>query len=193
MSDKWERLKINSDYFEDKDLVLKIFEEIKNSPDYSKESSNEVGKKRLKMWEMHYIGNESQRRIGEKFNISSSQSRKYINYFTHRILKPRIRDYYIQQEELKVNTNDLALQISELFQLNPNTEYSAKFSDNSTMTINSIHFIQSSNCWYINYTNSNEKIVYSEKLEKVKYIYKDHKTKNIVIDLRNKKIIQNLI
>lgn len=34
MSDKWERLKINSDYFEDKDLVLKIFEEIKNSPDY---------------------------------------------------------------------------------------------------------------------------------------------------------------
>lgn len=193
MSDKWERLKINSDYFEDKDLVLKIFEEIKNSPDYSKESSNEVGKKRLKMWEMHYIGNESQKRIGEKFNISSSQSRKYINYFTHRILKPRIRDYYIQQEELKINTNDLAIQISQLFQLNPNTEYSAKFSNNSTMTINSIHFIQSSNCWYINYTNSNEKIVYSEKLEKVKYIYKDHKTKNIVIDLRNKKIIQNLI
>lgn len=193
MSDKWERLKINSDYFEDKDLVLKIFEEIKNSPDYSKESSNEVGKKRLKMWEMHYIGNESQKRIGEKFNISSSQSRKYINYFTHRILKPRIRDYYIQQEELKVNTNDLAIQISQLFQLNPNTEYSAKFSDNSTMTINSIHFIQSSNCWYINYANSNEKIVYSEKLEKVKYIYKDHKTKNIVIDLRNKKIIQALI
>lgn len=193
MSDKWERLKINSDYFEDKDLVLKIFEEIKNSPDYSKESSNEVGKKRLKMWEMHYIGNESQRRIGEKFNISSSQSRKYINYFTHRILKPRIRDYYIQQEESEVNTNDLALQISELFQLNPNTEYSAKFSDNSTMTINSINFIQSSNCWYINYTNSNEKIVYSEKLKKVKYIYKDHKTKNVVIDLRNKKIIQALI
>lgn len=193
MSDKWERLKINSDYFEDKDLVLKIFEKIKNSPDYSKESSNEVGKKRLKMWEMHYIGNESQRRIGEKFNISSSQSRKYINYFTHRILKPRIRDYYIQQEESEVNTNDLALQISELFQLNPNTEYSAKFSDNSTMTINSINFIQSSNCWYVNYTNSNEKIIYSEKLEKVKYIYKDHKTKNIVIDLRNKKIIQALI
>ena len=193
MSDKWERLKINSDYFEDKDLVLKIFEEIKNSPDYSKESSNEVGKKRLKMWEMHYIGNESQKRIGEKFNISSSQSRKYINYFTHRILKPRIRDYYIQQEESEVNTNDLAIQISQLFQLNPNTEYSAKFSDNSTMTINSIHFIQSSNCWYINYTNSNEKIVYSEKLEKVKYIYKDHKTKNIIIDLRNKKIIQALI
>lgn len=193
MSNKWERLKINSDYFEDKDLVLKIFEEIKDNPDYSKESSNEVGKKRLKMWEMHYIGNESQRRIGEKFNISSSQSRKYINYFTHRILKLRIRDYYIQQEESEVNTNDLALQISELFQLNPNTEYSAKFSDNSTMTINSINFIQSSNCWHVNYTNSNEKIVYSEKLEKIKYIYKDHKTKNIIIDLRNKKIIQALI
>lgn len=193
MSDKWERLKINSDYFEDKNLVLKIFEEIKNSPDYSKESSNEVGKKRLKMWEMHYIGNESQRRIGEKFNISSSQSRKYINYFTHRILKPRIRDYYIQQKESEINTNDLALQISELFQLNPNTEYSAKFSDNSTMTINSINFIQSSNCWYVSYTNSNEKIIYSEKLEKIKYIYKDHKTKNIIIDLRNKKIIQALI
>lgn len=193
MSDKWERLKINSDYFENKDLILKIFEEIKNSPDYSKESSNEVGKKRLKMWEMYYIGNESQKRIGEKFNISSSQSRTYINYFTHRILKPRIRDYYIQQEESEVNTNDLALQISELFQLNPNTEYSAKFSDNSTMTINSINFIQSSNCWYVNYTNSNEKIIYSEKLEKVKYIYKDHKTKNVVIDLRNKKIVQALI
>lgn len=193
MSDKWERLKINSDYFEDKDLILRIFKEIKDSPDYSKESSNEVGKKRLKMWEMYYIENESQKRIGEKFNISSSQSRKYINYFTHRILKPRIRDYYIQQEESEVNTNDLALQISELFQLNPNTEYSAKFSDNSTMTINSINFIQSSNCWYVNYTNSNEKIVYSEKLEKIKYIYKDHKTKNIIIDLRNKKIIQALI
>lgn len=145
------------------------------------------------MWEMYYIGNKSQRRIGEKFNISSSQSRKYINYFTHRILKPRIRDYYIQQEESEVNTNDLALQISELFQLNPNTEYSAKFNDNSTMTINSINFIQSSNCWYVNYTNSNEKIIYSEKFEKIKYIYKDHKTKNIIIDLRNKKIIQALI
>lgn len=48
MSDKWERLKINSDYFENKDLILKIFEEIKDSPDYSKESSNEVGKKAFK-------------------------------------------------------------------------------------------------------------------------------------------------
>ena len=193
MSDKWERLKINSDYFEDKDLILKIFEEIKNSPDYSKESSNEVGKKRLKMWEMYYIRNESQKRIGEKFNINSSQSRRYINYFTHRILKPRIRDYYIQQEESEVNTNGLALQISELFQLNPKTEYSARFSDNSTMAINSISFIQSSNCWYVNYTNDNEKIIYSEKLESIKYIYKNNKTKNIVIDLRNKKIVQKLL
>ena len=193
MRDKWERLKINSDYFEDKDLVLKIFEEIKDIPDYSKESSNEVGKKRLKMWEMYYIGNESQKRIGEKFNINSSQSRRYINYFTHRILKPRIRDYYIQQEESEVNTNGLALQISELFQLNPKTEYSARFSDNSTMAINSISFIQSSNCWYVNYTNDNEKIIYSEKLESIKYIYKNNKTKNIVIDLRNKKIVQKLL
>lgn len=193
MSDKWERLKTSSDYFENKDLILKIFEEIKNSPDYSKESSNEVGKKRLKMWEMHYIGNETQKRIGEKFNISSSRSRQHINYFTHRILKPRLRDYYRQQEELKVDINDLALQIYKLFQLNPNTKYSAKFNDNSTMTINSIGFIQSSNCWYVNYTNSNEKIIYSEKLENIKYIYKDNKTKNIIIDLKDKQIVQKLI
>lgn len=195
MADKWERLTNTDSCFSDKETILKVFNQIKKSPDYSKESQNEIGKLKVKIWEMYYIENISQKEIAKTFNLSTTKTRNLLMKFNYRTLRKQLWLYHEQIKNSQIEITEIVKQVIRSFKLNPTEKHIAKFNDKSSMTINSVEYNQQSNKWYLNYKNENEKTIYSETFEKLKYvqIYKNNKLKETIIDVTNKEIIQTLI